>query len=71
MIQTSGSGKTVPETSPSCNAQQGGTWFARHTQDVSDASLAEFERLMAFMGYRHLEPTARTASGTPVTGGRD
>ena len=66
MIQTNGSGGIAASTSPSGTSQQS-SWFARHTQDVSDASLAEFEQLMAFMGYRHLQPATRATSGTTVT----
>ncbi len=65
MIQTNGSGGIATNTSPTGTGQQS-SWFARHTQDVSDASLAEFEQLMAFMGYRHLEPATRATSGTTV-----
>lgn len=63
MIQTNGSGGIAANTSPTGTSQQS-SWFARHTQDVSDASLAEFEQLMAFMGYRRLEPATRATSGT-------
>lgn len=31
------------------------TCFVQHTKDASDASLADFERLMAAMGYRRLD----------------
>lgn len=64
MIQTNGSGGIAATTSPSGTSQESSSWFARHTQDVSDASLAEFEQLMAFMGYRHLEPATQATSGT-------
>lgn len=35
--------------------EQTETCFVQHTKDASDASLAEFERLMAAMGYRQQE----------------
>lgn len=35
------------------------SWVAHHTPDVSDASAAEFERLMAAMGYRRAETAGR------------
>lgn len=38
-------------------------YFLRHTQDVSDASIAEFERLMAAMGFRQREPSSRSTFG--------
>lgn len=41
-------------TSPE-SGQQPESWFVPHTKDASDASLAEFERLMAAMGYRRRE----------------
>lgn len=65
MIQTNGSGGIAANTNPTGTSQQS-SWFARHTQDVSNASLAEFEQLMAFMGYRHCEPANRTASGNKL-----
>ena len=58
MIQTNRSGGTATDTSPSGTLQQSSSWFAQHPQYVSDASLAEFEHLMACMGYRHGEPAA-------------
>lgn len=66
MIQTNGSGGIAANTGQSGTSQQRGSWFARHTQDVSDASLAEFEQLMAFMGYRRCEPANRATSGNTL-----
>ncbi len=66
MIQTNGSGETATDTTPS-DTNQPSSWFARHPQNVSDASLAEFEQLMAFMGYRPLEPVTQATSGATVT----
>jgi len=67
MIQANGNTEVgFNMTSPS-SGQQRRSWFARHSKDASDASLAEFEQLMAAMGYRQLEttignPVSRTAS---------
>lgn len=69
MIQASGSGKNVIELSQSRSAQQPTSWFSRHTQDVSDASLAEFERLMAAMGYRQVDSTIGSTIGRTGTTG--
>ena len=56
MIHENGKGKgsgksTFDYASPRTGKQHAGK-TARHTKDVSDASLAEFEQLMAAMGYR-------------------
>lgn len=62
MTQANGHAKAALNMTPSGSGQQNRSWFARHTKDVSDASLAQFERLMAAMGYRHLESTSRNTS---------
>jgi len=54
--------QTVVILTPSGLSQQSRSWFSRHTKEVSDASLAQFERLMAAMGYRRLEPSDRQAA---------
>lgn len=69
MIQANESGNTLIGLSSSRPTQQKTSWISRHTQDVSDASVAEFERLMAAMGYRHMEAGAQSSSGA-ATGGR-
>ena len=62
MTQANGNAKAAINMTPSGSSQQGRSWFARHTKDVSDASLVEFERLMAAMGYRRLKTTDRPAA---------
>lgn len=62
MTQANAKAKAIISMTPSDSSQQSGTWFARHTQDVSDASLAQFERLMTAMGYRRLKSTDRQAA---------
>lgn len=62
MTQANEYAKTVITMTPSGVSQQGRSWFSRHTQEVSDASLAQFERLMAAMGYRRLGATDRRAA---------
>ncbi len=62
MLKTYESGKTTADKILSGTLQQDTRWFARHTQDVSDASLAQFERLMTAMGYRRQESTDRQAA---------
>lgn len=69
MLQASEVGNNVIELSLPRSGQQATSWFARHTQDVSDASLAEFELLMAAMGYRQLDSTiGNTISRTGTAG---
>ena len=63
MTQANRKGNVSVNMIPSGSSQQSSSWFARHTKDVSDASLAEFEQLMAAMGYRHMQPTNGRASG--------
>lgn len=67
MIQANEIGKAVTGLSPSHSSQQATSWFARNTKDVSDASLVEFERLMAAMGYRQRETNVGGASSTKAT----
>jgi len=62
MIQANNSGKTVDGLSPSHSSQQAASWVTRNTKDVSDASLVEFEQLMAAMGYRQLDTSVGNAS---------
>ena len=62
MNQANGHAKTVINMTSSGSSQKKRSWFARHTKDVSDASLAQFERLMTAMGYRRQEPTDRKAA---------
>lgn len=64
MIQANEIGKAVTGLSPSHSSQQVTSWFERNTKDVSDASLVEFERLMAAMGYRQLDTNGGGASAT-------
>ena len=62
MTQANGKGNVSVNMIPSGSSQQSSSWFARHTKDVSDASLAEFEQLMAAMGYRQMQQTNGCAS---------
>ncbi len=62
MTQAIGKTKVVISMTPSGSNQQSGSRFARYTKDASDASLAQFERLMIAMGYRRLESTDRQAA---------
>ncbi len=59
MTQVKRHAKAALNMTPSPPSPQHRHWIARHTKDVSDASLAQFERLMAAMGYRRLKPTDR------------
>lgn len=69
MIPASETGKNVIDLSQSLAGHQTASWFARHTKDVSDASLLEFERLMAAMGYRELDSNAGSTIGRTGTTG--
>ena len=62
MSQGNGKGNASVNMTPSRSNQQNNRLFDRHTKDESDASLAEFERLMAAMGYR---PHATKTGGAP------
>lgn len=59
MIQADERGMALLSPSSSHSNQTVTTSLTRHTQDVSDASMAEFEHLMAAMGYRQTEPAAK------------
>ena len=52
MPQGSEKGNASVNMTPSRSSHQDNSGFDRHTRDESDASLAEFERLMVAMGYR-------------------
>jgi len=67
MIQANEISKTVNGLSPSHSSQQVTSWLTRNTKDVSDASLVEFEQLMAAMGYRQLDTSIGNASATTAT----
>ncbi len=62
MTQANKHAQAVITLTSSGVSQQGRSWFSRHTKEVSDASLAQFERLMAAMGYRRLDITDRRAA---------
>lgn len=65
MPQENAKGKASVNMTPSRSKRQTNSWFDRHTKDESDASLAEFERLMAAMGYRQ---RATESGGAPGRG---
>lgn len=62
MTQTNKHAQAVIIMTPPGFSQQSRSWFSRHTKEVSDASLDQFEKLMAAMGYRRLKPTDRQAA---------
>lgn len=62
MTQANKHAQAAITMTPSGFSQQRRSWFSRHTKEASDASLAQFERLMTAMGYRRLEPTDRQAA---------
>ena len=62
MVQGNGSGTNVIDFVQSCFGQQHAYRMAHHSKDESDASLAEFERLMASMGFRRSGTSSRNDS---------